>query len=245
MRLPDHPCLQASVLPQMLAFNATKQVVTEEIEALRVALGYTPEMRPRLLRRALGDGVTTKQLQRTIHAFDDAPRRISFTWAGHTTSNHRIPVAIVHEQLHAEAKSRAQQQGVPLEQTPEYQDRRTIANLAEDQVLIKHKVVAPHPRCTLWFGERSGKWDTIIKANLPAFLLAGEAEPKVSALSDFDRAARGRQRGDKTARAEVWAERNLYLPTDEKRTQVENGDSVQLKTPSTYRLGGISYLFLS
>ena len=118
MRLPDHPCLQASVLPQMLAINATKQVVTEEIEALRVALGYTPKMRPRLLRRALGNGFTTKQLQRTIHAFDGAPRRISFTWAGHTTGNHRIPVAIVHEQLHAEAKSRAQQQGYRSSKRP-------------------------------------------------------------------------------------------------------------------------------
>ncbi|WP_223855350.1 hypothetical protein [Pseudomonas oryzihabitans] len=94
---------------------------------------------------------------------------------------------------------------------PEYQDLRTIANLAGNQVLIKYKAVAPHPRCTLWFGERGEKWDSIIKANLPVFVLAGEAEPKVSALRDFDRAARGRQHGDVKARAEVWAERNLYL----------------------------------
>lgn len=241
MRLPGYFRLQASVLPQVLAINASKQVVTDEIEALRLALGYTPEMRPRLLRRALGAGVTTKQLQRTIHAFDGAPRRISFTWAGHTTSNQRIPVATVREQLQAEAESRAQQQGIPLEQTPEYQDLRTIANLADDQVLIKHKVVAPHPRCTLWFGERGDKWDAIIKANLPVFVLAGEAEPKVSALRDFDRAARGRRRGDVKARAEVWAERNLYLPTGGQRSDVEEGDRVPLKTPSTYRLGGITY----
>ena len=67
-------------------------------------------------------------------------------------------------------------------------------------MLIKHKVVAPHPRCTLWFGERGEKWDAIIKANLPVFVLAGEAEPKVSALRDFNRAARGRRRGDVKAR---------------------------------------------
>ena len=63
-------------------------------------------------------------------------------------------MATVREQLQAVAESRAQQQGIPLEQTPEYQDLRTIANLADDQLLIKHTVVAPHPRCTLWFGER-------------------------------------------------------------------------------------------
>lgn len=111
---------------------------------------------------------------------------------------------------------------------------------------IKHQAVAPHrrctlhaARCTLWFGERGEKWDAIIKANLPVFLLAGEAEPKVSALRDFDRAARGRQRGDVKARAEVWAERNLYLPTGGQRPQ--GSDGAALLTPSTYRLGGVAY----
>lgn len=85
-------------------------------------------------------------MQRPIHVFEGAPWRISFTWAGHTTSNQRVPVANVREQLLKEAKSRAQQQGTPIEQAPEYQYLRSIANLADDQVLIKHKVVAPHPR---------------------------------------------------------------------------------------------------
>jgi len=73
------------------------------------------------------------------------------------------------------------------------------------------------------------------------FLLAGEAESKVSALHNCDRAARGRQRGDVKARAEVWAERNLYLPTGGQRLDVEEGDRLPLRTPSTYRLGGITY----
>lgn len=108
-------------------------------------------------------------------------------------------------------------------------------------MLIKHKVVAPHPRCTLGSGERSEKWDAIVNANLPVFVLAGEAEPKISALRDFDHAARGRQRGDVKARAEVWAERNLYLPAGGQRIAMEEGDRMPLKTPSTYRLGGITY----
>ncbi|UUW74346.1 hypothetical protein [Pseudomonas oryzihabitans] len=61
-------------------------------------------------------------------------------------------MATEREQLLAEAESRAQQRGKLLEQTAWYQGLRTIANLSDDQVLIKHKVVAPHPRCTLWFG---------------------------------------------------------------------------------------------
>ena len=53
------------------------------------------------------------------------------------------------EQLQAGAECRAQHQGMPIEQTPKHQDLRAIANLANDQVRIKHQAVAPHPRCTL------------------------------------------------------------------------------------------------
>lgn len=72
------------------------------------------------------------------------------------------------------------------------------------------------------------------------FVIAGKAEPKVSALRNVDRGARGRQRGDVKARAEVWPERNLYLPTGGQRPQ----DSARpaLLTPSTYRLGGFAYV---
>lgn len=101
-------------------------------------------------------------------------------------------MATVREQLPAEAESRAQQQGIPIEQTPQYQGLRTITNLADDQVLIKIRS-SPRThaaRCTLWFDEHGEKWDAIIKANLPVFVLASEAEPKISALRDFDRAGR-------------------------------------------------------
>ncbi|REC99015.1 hypothetical protein [Ectopseudomonas oleovorans] len=83
-------------------------------------------------------------------------------------------------------------------------------------------------------------------ANLPVLVLvlvlAGEAEPKVSALRNFDRGARGRQSGDVKARAEVCAERNLYLPTGGQRPQ--DSDRPALLTPLTYRLGGIAYVSL-
>lgn len=144
------------------------------------------------------------------------------------------------EQLQAGAESRALHQGMPIEQTPKYQDLRAIANLADDQVRIKRQAVAPHPRCTLWFGERGEKWDAIIKAHLRVFVLAGEAEPKVSTLRTVDRGARGRQRGDVKARVEVWAGRNLYLPTGGQRPP-DSARPARL-TPSTYRLGGIAYV---
>jgi len=49
----------------------------------------------------------------------------------------------------------------------------------------------------------------------------------------------GGQRGDKKARAEVWAERSLHLPTGGQRPQ--DIDRPALLTPSTYRLGGVAY----
>lgn len=79
-------------------------------------------------------------------------------------------------------------------------------------------------------------------ANLPVLVLPGEAEPKVSALRKFDRGAPGRQRGDVKARAEVWAARNLYLPTSGQRPQ--DSDRRALLTTLTYRLGGIAYVSL-
>lgn len=148
-------------------------------------------------------GITTTILQPTIYAFDGALRRISFTCAGHITRNQQIPVATVRKQLQAEAERRPQYRGIPIEQTLKYQDLCTIANLVGDQALIKHKVVAPHPGCMIWFDERGEKWVAIIKANLRVLVLAGKAEPTVSALRDFASAARGRQRGDVKARAEV------------------------------------------
>ena len=41
-------------------------------------------------------------------------------------------MATGREPLQAEAESRAQHQGMPIEQTLEHQDQRTIANLADE-----------------------------------------------------------------------------------------------------------------
>ncbi|WP_186327076.1 hypothetical protein [Pseudomonas oryzihabitans] len=46
-----------------------------------------------MLRRDMDAGVITKQLQRTLHAFDGVPRRILFSWPGTTPaiSKYRRP----------------------------------------------------------------------------------------------------------------------------------------------------------
>ena len=90
-------------------------------------------------------------------------------------------------------------------------------------------------RCTLCFGERG-------EHGMPSSRQTCRCScspRKGSALRNFDRGARGRQRGDVKARAEVWAERNLSVPTGGQRPQ----DSARpaLLTPLTYRLGGIAF----
>ena len=242
MRLPGYFQLSASVLPLAMAVNTAKLALMDAIEAERVAQNLAPEMRPKLMRKALGSSLfSTKQLQRTLHVFDGAPRRISFTWAGHTTSTERIRVAKVREQLAHAAKLRAAAEDIPVQQTPEYLDLAAIIRLDDADVLIKHKQIAPHPRCTLWFGPTGMKWDAQPKANLPVFVLAGDGQMKLSDLKHFDKAVRNERRRDVKARQEVWPQRHMYLPGPK-------GQSTQAEAPvkegalhSTYRLGGVVY----
>jgi hypothetical protein len=115
-------------------------------------------------------------------------------------------------------------------------------HLSEDQVLIKHKLVAPHPRCMLWLSE-SSRWDAMIKANLPVFVLAGEPVPKINGLKSFDRSTRRAKRGDEKTRQEVLMGRDMYLPAaksspvQEKPRDEQNLEQVA----STYRLAGQTY----
>ena len=243
MRLPGYFQLSQSVLPLALDVNNAKLRLMAAIEAERIAQNLTPEMRPRLMRRALGAATfSTKQLQRTVHAFDGAPRRLSFTWAGHTTGNERIAVAKIREKLTAAAQARAEREEIPINQTPEYLDLKMIVHLDDTDVLVKHKNVAPHPRCTIWFGPTGQRWDAQPKANLPVFVLAGETPMKLSELKTFDKSVRGERRRDTKAREAVWAQRDMYLPiATAGKANDEEHSSPGKPVSSTYRIGGATY----
>ena len=243
MRLPGYFQLSESVLWLAQEVNEAKQRLMAAIEAERIAQDLTPEMRPRLMRRALGSATfSTKQLQRSVHAFDGAPRRLSFTWAGHTTGTQRIAVGKIREQLAAAAQARAKQQGIAVHETPEYLDLRAIVHFDDQDVLVKHKTIAPHPRCTLWFGPSGQRWDAQPKANLPVFVLAGNTPMKLSELKDFDKSSRGERRRDVKPREEVWAQRHMYLPTAPADQLAESGKpGADTQVLSTYRLGGVVY----
>ncbi|WP_177454458.1 DNA replication terminus site-binding protein [Pseudomonas sp. Irchel 3E13] len=242
MRLPGYFIVANSVLEHVLAINTCKQMLVDAIEAERLEQNLTPEMRPRIMRRALGAGFNTNQLKRSIHAFDGTTRKLTFTWAGHSPGNERVTVAKIRAQLQAKAEIRAGAEDIPLEKTPEYFDLSSIVHLAEDQVLIKHKVVAPHPRCMVWLSG-SARWDAMIKANLPVFVLAGETPPKVSGLKCFDRQKRRAKRVDEKSRQEVLTGRDIYLPTEKvSPNQVErDGAQNRQEVASTYRLAGQTY----
>lgn len=243
MRLPGYFTVASSVLEQVLAINACKQKLVDAIELARVEQNLTPEMRPKIMRRALGASFNTNQLKRSIHAFDGAPRQITFTWAGHSPGNERVTVSKIRAQLEAKAEIRAGAEDIPVEQTPEYFDLNSIVHLSDADILIKHKMVAPHPRCMLWFSE-SSRWDAMIKANLPVFVLASGRAPTIKPLKSFDRNARRAKRLDEKSRQEVLQGRDMYLPTAKSKPVQEKRDDQQgpeEEVASTYRLAGQTY----
>lgn len=244
MRLPGYFQLSTSVLPLALAMNNAKHALMAAIEAERIAQNLTPEMRPKLMRRALGAATfSTKQLQRTLHAFDGSPRRLSFTWAGHTTGNERIAVAKIREKLSIAALARAEREAIAVQQTPEYLDLKMIVHLDDTDILVKHKNIAPHPRCTIWFGPSGARWDAQPKANLPVFVLAGDTPMKLSELKTFDKSARGERRCDTKSREAVWAQRDMYLPIAmDPLVHDQAQPTTDKHVRSTYRIGGSIYL---
>ena len=87
MRLPGVFFVRESVLGQVMQINALKDQLKDVIEQTRIELNVQPALRPRIMRRALGNTFNSNQLMRHIRAFDGAPRLIVFTWAGHTSGS--------------------------------------------------------------------------------------------------------------------------------------------------------------
>lgn len=232
MRLPGVIFVSSGVLGRVEQINALKQAVKDAIEQTRIEQNVQPAIRPRIMRRALGKEFNTNQLLRSIQSFDAAPRLIVFTWAGHTGGTEYKVVAQVREQLELEAAARADREGVPVKQTVEYQELRSIVRMADDESLVKRKLVAPHPRAMLYLSE-STTYDAMIHANLPVFVLDSEDGCEVRDLKDFDRSNRTAERPDCSKASGAVPRKSLYLPTDRKARVGR-----KLAVPSTY-LGGV------
>ncbi|WP_339499191.1 DNA replication terminus site-binding protein [Pseudomonas silesiensis] len=217
MRLPGYFILSSSVLEQGRAVNRCKAALQAAIEAERVAQNVSISRRSHIMRRALGKDFSLNQLKRCIQVFDATPRQITFTWAGHTSGKEKVGVGAVREYLLAEAQGRAQREGVAIEQTPEWMDLRALSNLSDDDVLDHPKQVAPHPRSMLWFSG-SSRYDAMVHANLPIFVLQGNAEPKVVGLKDFDSQVRTAKRPDQKNRRAALPGGRFFLPSDEPKT---------------------------
>lgn len=235
MRLPGYFVVSESLLEQVRQINALKDELAAAIEKLRLKLNLVPTARPRIMRQALGAKFSTKQLLRHIQCFDGAPRLIVFTWAGHTTATGRVSVNKVREKLQAGAEARASRESICIEDTPEYRELRTLVSMADTEMLIERKSVAPHPRAMLWFTD-SSRYEAMIHVNLPIFIKAGEHAIEVRELKNFDRNARQAKRPDEKHRIEVLPNRALYLPShkNEKATAAPNKVE-EANVASTYR----------
>lgn len=214
MRLPGYFALRDSVLTQIREINELKDELMAMIESTRVQLNLAPTARSKILRQALGQQFSMKQLARHTHVFDSCPRLIVFTWAGHTTGGERIEVGKVREQLSKAAALQSERDNVTPGETLAGAELRRIVNLADQATLIKYKKVAPHPRAMLYFSA-SSRYDAMIHSNLPMFVLAGQEPVVVHELRDFDRHARQAERPDKKPRIEVIPRMNLFLNPDD------------------------------
>jgi hypothetical protein len=230
MRLPGIFLLSRSVLDQVRSINRLKDALARAIESTRLELGLVAKARPTIMRKALGQLYNTKQLLRHIQAFDGTPRLVVFTWAGHTSGGERIPVGQIREQLELAAESRADREGIAINNTAEYQELRALVNMGEGEYLLKHKPVAPHPRAMFYLSE-STRYTAMIHANLPAFVLAGEdGECRIRPLKDFDRNARGAQRPDVKTRIEAVPGKDLFIPSRKRNKPVPH----KLEVATTY-----------
>lgn len=217
MRLPGYMVLEESVLEDVRTINALKEALDASIEETRLELNMIKDARPRIMRRALGERFNTNQLLRKIQAFEKPPRKLTFTWAGHTAGTTRVKVGDLRDKLKAEAQLRADRDRVAIEETSEWQELKRIVNMDESEHLVQYKNVAPHPRAMLWFSGKS-RYDAMIHANLPVFLVHNEGEwPAIEDLKDFDREMRTGQRNDKKPRADVVARLDIFVPLPTRR----------------------------
>lgn len=235
MRLPGYFILRESVLDEVRAVNLCKAELVQAIETERLFRNVAVSRRSNIMRQALGSRFSLNQLKRTLQDFDAAPRQITFTWAGHTSGKERVQIGPLRERLMADARLRAEIVGEAIEQTPQWFDLRALANMADDEHLDMPKPVAPHPRCMLWFS-KSSRYDAMLHANLPFFILEGQEPPKVVGLRDFDREARSAQRPDTKLRIPALPGGRLFVASQpDDRTGTKHNDRGEPEIQSTYR----------
>ena len=235
MRLPGYFILSRSVLNEVRAVNLCKTELVQAIETERLFRNVAVSRRSNIMRQALGSRFSLNQLKRTLQDFDAAPRQITFTWAGHTSGKERVQIGPLRERLMADARLRAEMIGEAIEQTPQWFDLRALANMADDDHLDMPKPVAPHPRCMLWFSKNS-RYDAMLHANLPFFVLEGQEPPKVVGLKDFDREARSAQRPDIKLRIPALPGGRLFVASEpDGRVEAKQDGRDQTQIQSTYR----------
>lgn len=230
MRLPGIFFLRTGVLDHVVRINMLKDLVKDAIEQTRIELNQVPAARPRIMRRALGGKFSSNQLYRHIQAFDGAPRLVIFTWAGHTSGSEYKAVGHVRDQLLQLAEARAEREGISLEETAEYIELKSLSQMADDESLVKRKLVAPHPRAMFYFTE-STRYEAMIHANLPAFVLVGDSDCELRGLKNFNRAERSALRPDRKESIAAVPGKDLYLPRKSKQANAERRD---LTVPTTY-----------
>lgn len=150
-------------------------------------LAIAPERRREAIRRVV-PGIHLKQAYRHIPVFDQAPRRVSFTWAAaevHSESLSYADVARRIDELEARC-ARDRDPGSCRERI--IRDRERLAKLGANTRFALIRPNPPHPRANLLFTERGHVSRRTVVTSLPLLVPPGPPgiEEAIVPLRNFD-----------------------------------------------------------
>lgn len=176
-------------LPGILQVDRDMAGVAAEVNRLKAglraamkALGYPGWLHWRMAIPAWRR-LNRLQAYREWHWIATPMRRVSFTWAGHTTGGEQLRIAALIERLE-EQYERYGLPGIEAEI-----DR--LAGFDPDEVVVIRRPVAPTPIANIVFADGSRQ---AVKTALP--FMTDRPMPEIGALRDFESARRNARRND-------------------------------------------------
>ncbi|MCP1515611.1 DNA replication terminus site-binding protein [Pseudomonas rhodesiae] len=234
VRLPGWIGVHTSVLASAREANRARQRFLDLLGTEVDQTNLKSMSKGKFARSALKVQVVLKQIERRIQVFDGTPRRILFTWAGHTAAPETVALSTVIEKLQIQLEDAIRAEDLPKEQQRKM-ELRALIELSPEAVMHRYRSIAPHPRVMLYFGE-GARYDAMPHANLPIFVVLNEKAPwpRVDGLGSFDPEKARRLRSDKVTRHAVIPRLDLYLQTDREPIKGEFDHETSMSLASTY-----------
>lgn len=175
--------------PGVLVVRDNVSAQVEEINRLKTAMAellapIQGRQRREFMREALPN-ISTHHLTRHIHEIGRQPQSLGFTWS----ANSPIMRRMTYDQVIAECERRSSKGEI---------DPMDLERLATARgTLYERRLMAPHPRINLYYGQPNGtKAETImVPGHLPLIVRHDENAPaiKIHYLQDFDESTQSKR----------------------------------------------------